>query len=893
MTRRNWAAFIVAGITMLAVGAFAMGARASSVRADSAAYAPASVSNTLAAYQGGSCVSYDVITSTGTIISGTVDIGNHCDHCMTQIDLPFSFQLYDQVFTQANVSSNGNVQFLSNNHASVFGCLPSNWLDYAISPYWNDLSTYGANGSAGIFTAVTGTAPNRTFHIEWRACITGAPGVPCSSVTTNFEVNLHEGQGTFDVVYGPVAQAFRSTVGVQRANGADGQYTVYSCNGIYAPINQGLKLTFDPQPAPCATGTPTPTTTNTPFTPETATPTVTGTPPTATPVTCGVGTPGPWHTTSSTPTPVARYRAGSATNGRYVYVFGGGGGTQLNERFADAWRWDPLTETWLMMANMPSAKQNIQGAYWNGKFYVPGGYSADNQYMTENAIYDIATNTWSLGAPMPQARNSSTAAHNGKIYVIGGQGPSGLTSSVLVYDIATDMWSNGTTLPIAVAYGRALTVGNHIYHAGGQVGFSTTNAVYRYDVAADIWDQLAPLRTSRTNHELMSDGARVYAINGGTGLEPWIGLPLEESVEVYDIAANTWNYSSSRVVESVSSSVGAIVGGKMMVFGGIDNRYFLYNLTQVAEVGLGQCPPTATPATRTPTRTATVTRTPTFTKTPTVTGTPPTATRTPSRTATVTGTPPTATPTRTATLTVTTTPTETPGGPTATPSETAIPTATGTPTATSTPLAGCTIQFSDVQPGSAFYMYVRCLACTGILAGYPDGTFRPELSLTRGQLAKIVSNASGFSEPPFGQAFEDVPMDHPFYVWVWRIASRGIIQGYACGGPGEPCGPGNLPYFRPGATASRGQLSKIVAMSANMDVPRAGQMFEDVAPGTTFYMYVEALGQHYVMNGYPCGGAGEPCGPNNLPYFRVGNNVTRGQAAKIVSNTFFPNCTAP
>jgi hypothetical protein len=417
--------------------------------------------------------------------------------------------------------------------------------------------------------------------------------------------------------------------------------------------------------------------------------------------------------------------------------------------------------------------------------------------------------------------------------------------------------------------------------------------VYRYDVAADIWDQLAPLRTSRTNHELMSDGARVYAINGGTGLEPWIGLPLEESVEVYDIAANTWNYSSSRVVESVSSSVGAMVGGKMMVFGGIDNRYFLYNLTQVAEVGLGQCPPTATPATRTPTRTATVTRTPTFTKTPTVTGTPPTATRTPSRTATVTGTPPTATPTRTATLTVTTTPTETPGGPTATPSETAIPTATGTPTATPTPLAGCTIQFSDVQPGSAFYMYVRCLACTGILAGYPDGTFRPELSLTRGQLAKIVSNASGFSEPPFGQAFEDVPMDHPFYVWVWRIASRGIIQGYACGGPGEPCGPGNLPYFRPGATASRGQLSKIVAMSANMDVPRAGQMFEDVAPGTTFYMYVEALGQHYVINGYSCGGAGEPCGPNNLPYFRVGNNVTRGQAAKIVSNTFFPNCTAP
>jgi hypothetical protein len=167
------------------------------------------------------------------------------------------------------------------------------------------------------------------------------------------------------------------------------------------------------------------------------------------------------------------------------------------------------------------------------------------------------------------------------------------------------------------------------------------------------------------------------------------------------------------------------------------------------------------------------------------------------------------------------------------------------------------------------------------------------LSLTRGQLAKIVSNAAGFNETPFGQGFEDVPLDHPFYAYTWRIASRDIIQGYPCGGPGEPCGSGNLPYFRPGATASRGQLSKIVAMAANMGVPGAGQMFEDVRPGTTFYMYVEALGRHYVMSGYPCGSPGEPCGPDSLPYFRVGNNVTRGQAAKIVSNTFFPGCTAP
>ncbi|MDQ3929871.1 MAG: S-layer homology domain-containing protein, partial [Chloroflexota bacterium] len=49
-----------------------------------------------------------------------------------------------------------------------------------------------------------------------------------------------------------------------------------------------------------------------------------------------------------------------------------------------------------------------------------------------------------------------------------------------------------------------------------------------------------------------------------------------------------------------------------------------------------------------------------------------------------------------------------------------------------------------------------------------------------------------------------------------------------------------------------------------------------------------------VMGGYPCGTVPtEPCGTTNKPYFRPNNNVTRGQASKIVANTFFPNCVTP
>jgi S-layer homology domain len=75
---------------------------------------------------------------------------------------------------------------------------------------------------------------------------------------------------------------------------------------------------------------------------------------------------------------------------------------------------------------------------------------------------------------------------------------------------------------------------------------------------------------------------------------------------------------------------------------------------------------------------------------------------------------------------------------------TAVAQQTGTP---QPPCTSCTITFSDVPPGSAFYDFVRCLACRDIISGYPDNTFRPNSPVTRGQLSKIVSNSAGFSDP--------------------------------------------------------------------------------------------------------------------------------------------------
>jgi hypothetical protein len=298
---------------------------------------------------------------------------------------------------------------------------------------------------------------------------------------------------------------------------------------------------------------------------------------------------GPWSTSATGPG--FRYRAGAVSDGTYIYIFGGGP-LFLN----DLWRWNPATQAWTQLANMPTAKQSIQGAYWNGKIYVPGGFDNINaQYLTENAIYDIATNTWSTGAPLPAPQSGQNVAFNGKIYDFGGN--PGPQNTVTIYNIATDTWTTGAPMPVAIVYGRATVAGNFAYYVGGiDFNGTTVNTVYRYDFATDSWATMNPLQTARTSEELMTspDGLKLFAVMGG-GQSFFTGVPLPVSVEIYDIFTNSWSYGNPVVVKAAAPS-GGLIGGlpaKAMVLGGVDGPTY-YNTVQVSLVPCETPTPTPT-----------------------------------------------------------------------------------------------------------------------------------------------------------------------------------------------------------------------------------------------------------------------------------------------------------
>ncbi len=84
---------------------------------------------------------------------------------------------------------------------------------YTIFPYWDDQSTAAYAG--GIFTSVSGTAPNRIFNIEWRTCAIGIGSGCPNHINWNYEVRLYEAKKRFDVIYGTVeGMGSSATIGV-------------------------------------------------------------------------------------------------------------------------------------------------------------------------------------------------------------------------------------------------------------------------------------------------------------------------------------------------------------------------------------------------------------------------------------------------------------------------------------------------------------------------------------------------------------------------------------------------------------------------------------------------------------------------------------------------------
>jgi hypothetical protein len=201
-------------------------------------------------------------------------------------------------------------------------------------------------------------------------------------------------------------------------------------------------------------------------------------------------------------------------------------------------------------------------------------------------------------------------------------------------------------------------------------------------------------------------------------------------------------------------------------------------------------------------------------------------------------------------------------------------------------------RFTDVSMTNNFYPYVQALACRNLIGGYnasppcTTGTpcFRPNAFVTRGQIAKFISNAAGYNDviPSTQQTFTDVPNTNNFWLFIERAYAHGVISGY---NSSPPCTTGT-PCFRPGVFVHRGQTAKFVSNAAGYTdaIPSTQQTFTDVPNTNNFWLFIERAYAHGVIGGYT---TNPPC-TTGVPCFLSGNNVSRGQISKFIANAFVP-----
>ena len=107
--------------------------------------------------------------------------------------------------------------------------------------------------------------------------------------------------------------------------------------------------------------------------------------------------------------------------------------------------------------------------------------------------------------------------------------------------------------------------------------------------------------------------------------------------------------------------------------------------------------------------------------------------------------------------------------------------------------------FSDVPVNEWYAPYTQTAKERNIIAGYEDGTFRPNNNITRAEAIKILLQAANIEiEIPAETIFSDVDLNEWYAPYVVKAHSMGIVSGYDDGrfGVNDPI--------------TRGQVTKII-----------------------------------------------------------------------------------
>jgi N-acetylneuraminic acid mutarotase len=260
--------------------------------------------------------------------------------------------------------------------------------------------------------------------------------------------------------------------------------------------------------------------------------------------------------------PLARGEVAAAVDQGRIFIVGGLTANNQGSNRVEAYL--PTTNTWSMEADLPVAVHHPMAAGYRGRVYVAGGYGPD--HGRETTLFAFTGDGWTRLAPMPEDRAAGGATIvNGKLYVVGGttSSPAGrLASRMLVYDIAANRWTTRRG-PTPREHLGVTALGGKIYVIGGRTfGFDTNMALVEvFNPRTGKWKRLRPVPGRRGGTGAAATGRSIVSV-GGEAPQGTI-----RTVYRYDVRRNRWFRLPNLPTPRHGLGVAA-VRGKVYVIGG-------------------------------------------------------------------------------------------------------------------------------------------------------------------------------------------------------------------------------------------------------------------------------------------------------------------------------------
>jgi len=182
-------------------------------------------------------------------------------------------------------------------------------------------------------------------------------------------------------------------------------------------------------------------------------------------------------------------------------------------------RFDTHDETYTELAPMPRRLNHIGVVSYRGDLYVLGGYGRTLDTHTSKSFfrYDPATNRWSRMPDMPEPRAAMAVGVIGhQLVVAGGARDDVPASGAYAFDFRSGRWSRLPSMPDRREHVGSAVLAGKLYVLGGRTkgSFAVRNAD-SFDLSARHWERLPPMPVGSGGLGAVALAGRVFAVGGG------------------------------------------------------------------------------------------------------------------------------------------------------------------------------------------------------------------------------------------------------------------------------------------------------------------------------------------------------------------------------------------